>query len=68
MGFFKNNFKKKMYAPRGERERERERERENAFAMRLLTRLIVVVDREEDYCLNWEIHHPQTHFIMVGLG
>jgi len=25
MGFFKNNFKKKMYAPRGERERERER-------------------------------------------
>jgi len=26
MGFFKNNFKKKMYAPERERERERERE------------------------------------------
>jgi hypothetical protein len=24
MGFFKNNFKKKMYAPERERERERE--------------------------------------------
>jgi len=55
-GIFKNNFKKKMYAP--------ERERGggdylnlivNAFAMRLLTRLMIVVDREVDYCLNCSI-------------
>ena len=57
MGFFLNNFKKKMYAP----ERERERERDylslivNAFAMRLLARLIIVVDREVDDCLNCSI-------------
>ena len=46
-----------MYAP----ERERERERDylslivNAFAMRLLARLIIVVDREVDDCLNCSI-------------
>lgn len=53
-GIFKNNLKKKMYAP----------ERGggdylnlivNAFAMRLLTRLIIVVDREVDSCLNCSI-------------
>ena len=39
----------------------------NAFAMRLLTRLIIVVDREVDSCLNCSIFILLKHWVPTNM-